>query len=270
MRILIVFAIGLLMGCAAKEKKSMVEKEPPKAEPLAKYVEIAISLREPNGNVAEVRRFYEKLGFVAIEEGGPPVPFVVLSDGVIHLRLDECEFATPRLDYYTADAPKQVARLQELGISVSTEMACARKTNVTNFSDPNGQQLALIQRDHAPVAGPRKSTSLCGNFGEFSIHTNDRDASLEWYRKLGFEVTKFEKPYPWAILRDGNILIGLHQSTEFTKTTLTYFSKDSAQRIEKLKAMGLKFTNEQKNQSGKVANAVLEAPDGQMFFVFEE
>ena len=49
-----------------------------------------------------------------------------------------------------------------------------------------------------------------------------------------------------------------------------YFSKDSADRIEKLKTMGITFTNEQKNAAGKIANAAFTAPDGQMFFVFEE
>src|SRR5258706_16412367 len=149
-------------------------------------------------------------------------------------------------------------------------MACARRINVTNFIDPNNQQLALIETNHAPVAEPRKSKSVLGTFGELSIHTTDRDASVEWYRRLGFGAKKFEKPHPWAIVSDGNMIIGLHQSSEFAKTTLTYFSKDSADRIEKLKAMGMKFTNEQKNAAGKVANAALTAPDEQMFFVFEE
>jgi hypothetical protein len=269
MKWVIMILAGLMVGCAAKEKPAL-QKQAASERPLAAYVQIAISLREVSGGVRAVRPFYEKLGFVAVEEGGEPVPFVVMSDGVIHLRLDECEFPSPRLDYYTSDAPKQVQRLEGLGIMYSTEVACARKVNVTNFSDPNGQQLALIQRDHAPVAEPRKPNSLLGNFGEFSIHTANRDESVEWYRKLGFEAKKFDKPWPWAILSDGRMTIGLHQSDEFSKTTITYFSKDSAERIEKLKGMGFKFSNEQKKSAGKVANAALAGPDGQMFFVFEE
>ena len=46
-------------------------------------------------------------------------------------------------------------RVQKLDIMISTEKACARKVNVTNFIDPNNQQLALIQQNHAPVAEPR-------------------------------------------------------------------------------------------------------------------
>jgi predicted enzyme related to lactoylglutathione lyase len=255
---------ALFAGCAGR--KQMIEGQ----KPLAGYVQIAISLREDSGGIAAMRGFYEKLGFVAIEEGGEPVPYIVFTDGIIHLRVDECQFPSPRLDYYTSDAPTQVERLQKLDIMISTEKACARKVNVTNFIDPNNQQLALIQRDHPPVTEPRKSHSLMGTFGEFSIHTNNLNESLDWYRKLGFQAKTFDKPYPWAILTDGNMTIGLHQSNEFTRTTLTYFSKDSAQRIEKLKAMGFTLTNEQKNAAGKVANAMLSAPDGQTFFVFEE
>jgi predicted enzyme related to lactoylglutathione lyase len=269
MKLAMALLAAAMLGCAAKEKQP-VESATAKERPLAAYAQIAISLREVSGGVGAVRPFYEKLGFVAVEEGGEPVPYVVMSDGVIHLRLDECEFASPRLDYYTSDAPRQVQRLEALGIQISTEKACARKVNVTNFIDPNGQQLALIQRDHAPVAEPRKPNSLLGNFGVFSIHTANRDESVEWYRKLGFEAKKFEKPWPWAILSDGRMTIGLHQSDEFAKTTIAYFSKDSAERIEKLRGMGFKLTNEQKNSAGKVANAALAGPEGQMFFVFEE
>ncbi len=66
------------------------------------------------------------------------------------------------------------------------------------------------------------------------------------------------------------MIIGLHQTNSFARTTLTYYSKDSAQRIEKLKSMGFTFTNEQKNAAGQVTNAMLTAPDGQTFFVFEK
>jgi predicted lactoylglutathione lyase len=266
MRILLL--VLLCLGCAAKEKQLMEVQ--PTTPPLANYLQIAISLREPTGDVSKLRPFYEKLGFKVIDQAGPPVPFLLMTDGLILLRLDECEFATPRLDYFTTDAPNQIKRLESLGISYSTEMACTRKRWVTNFRDPNDQQFAIIEDHRAPLPKDRQSHSACGTFGEFSIHTTNRDASVQFYRNLGFTAQLFETPYPWAILRDGNITIGLHQSDEFTRTTLTYFSKDSVERIEKLKAAGMKFTNEQKNAAGKVANATLQAPDGQMFFIFEE
>ena len=98
----VLLVVGLLAGCAGK--KEIAEN----SKPLAPYVQIAISLREDIGGLAKVRPFYEKLGFTPIEEGGEPVPYVVYTDGVIHLRVDECQFPGPRLDYYTSDAPAQV------------------------------------------------------------------------------------------------------------------------------------------------------------------
>src|SRR5438093_13740016 len=105
----------MLCGCA---KNSSVIVQPAQSDkpPLASYVQIAISLREDSGGIAANRGFYEKLGFVPIEEGGEPVPYVLFTDGVIHLRLDECQFPSPRLDYYTTDAPRQVQRLHNLDI----------------------------------------------------------------------------------------------------------------------------------------------------------
>jgi len=257
-----------LFGCA--KNSSVPVTDVPKNGPLAPYLQIAISLREDVGGLAKVRPFYEKLGFTPIEEGGEPVPYVLYTDGVIHLRVDECQFPSPRLDYYTADAPRQVQRLLSYDLQISTEKACARRVNVTNFLDPNSQQLGIIQQDHSPVLLPRQSHSLLGTFGEFSIHSNNRDESIAWYEKLGFKAAKSEKPWPLALLTDGNIVIGLHQTSTFTRTTLTYYSKDSADRIEKLKSMGFTFTNEEKNAAGRVANAQLTAPDGQTFFIFEK
>src|SRR5215212_9297124 len=123
---------SLLVGCA-KNNSVLVDRN----QPLASYAQIAITLREDVGGLAAVRSFYEKLGFKPIEEGGEPVPYVLYTDGVIHVRVDECQFPSPRLDYYTSDAPRVVERVQALDIMISTEKACARKVNVTNFIDPN-------------------------------------------------------------------------------------------------------------------------------------
>src|SRR6266481_3616817 len=141
--------VGML-GCA-KNSSVIVDQGQASVAPLASYAQIAISLREDVGGLAAVRAFYEKLGFVAIEEGGEPVPYVLFTDGMIHVRVDECQFPSPRLDYYTSDAPAQVERLVKLEIMISTEKACARKVNVTNIIDPNNQQLAIIQQNHSPV-----------------------------------------------------------------------------------------------------------------------
>src|SRR6185436_7700717 len=127
-----------LMGCA-KNRSVIVDEKHGDVAPLAPYAQIAITLREDVGGLAAVRSFYEKLGFKAIEEGGEPVPYVLYTDGVIHVRVDECQFASPRLDYYTSDAPRVVERVQALDIMISTEKACARKVNVTNFIDPDNQ-----------------------------------------------------------------------------------------------------------------------------------
>src|SRR5436309_8228229 len=146
----------MLLGCA-KNSSAIVQPSPTDTKPLANYAQIAISLREDVGGLSKVRPFYEKLGFTPIEEGGEPVPYVLYTDGVIHLRVDECQFLSPRLDYYSADAPKQVERLLDLDLQIATEKACARKVNVTNFLDPSNQQIGIIQQDHAPVAQPRQS-----------------------------------------------------------------------------------------------------------------
>jgi len=102
-----------------------------------------------------------------------------------------------------------------------------------------------------------------------SIPTNDLESSLAFWKKLGFQVTfQSDDPYPWAILSDSLMVLGIHQTTRFNRPALTYFSLDAAERITRLKAEGIPFESELTDQSGRVFNAIARAPDGQLFFLF--
>ena len=54
---------------------------------------------------------------------------------------------------------------------------------------------------------------MIGRFLEISVHAPDVLASLAFYEELGFsQVTTGEAwPYPYAVVTDGRLGIGLHQ-----------------------------------------------------------
>ena len=58
------------------------------------------------------------------------------------------------------------------------------------FPQPFQQGLlhSIIQDHRAPLPKNRTSHSACGTFGEISIHTTNRDTSVEFYRKLGYAI----------------------------------------------------------------------------------
>jgi hypothetical protein len=58
-------------------------------------------------------------------------------------------------------------------------------------------------------------------------------------------------------------VLGIHQTTEFKETALSFFSKDSKDRITTLKKEGFQFIVDL-----DPTNSVLKSPDGQMIFIF--
>lgn len=252
-----------LTGCRTSNSSTTQDtKRPEPPVVLGTYTQISISSK----NIEQSLPFYEKLGFKVLNRDNRPFSAILLSDGVIHLRLEQNTFASPRLDYVYGSALDRDTRVRELtqaGISIT------RSAGLAEFADPNGLHIALVVRQ-LPPPPPNKSFSNAGAFGELAVHTADRDRSIAFYSRLGFEAQSFDQPYPWALLRDGATTIGVHQSPEFLKPTITYFSKSQPERIAKLKQMGLTFHDEKKDRDGQVANATLTSPDGQDFFLFAE
>lgn len=219
---------------------------------LGNYVEIGTSVR----NVAATRAFYEILGFQPLSDS-------VVTDGSIIIRLNSDQSLSPALRY----AGCNIERVKALGLTVQGNSAA--------FTDPNGLRVQLsAQSSEIPMPGGTPLTriplSRCGKFGEFAMPCADARASVAYWRQFGFAQLHFaEEPYPWAILSDGLIILGLHQSKEFTSPTITYFARDSAERIKQLKQDGIPMTPVEPLMGGKVVNAVFQSPDGQRFFLFQ-
>ena len=73
-----------------------------------------------------------------------------------------------------------------------------------------------------------------------------------------------KEPYPHAILSDGLMIIGLHQTKHFNYPAVTYFGIDMEKRLGKLKEKGLINFSEMGNKN----NVVLKTWEGQHFFIF--
>jgi hypothetical protein len=71
-------------------------------------------------------------------------------------------------------------------------------------------------------------------------------------------------PYPHAILTDGLMIVGLHQTNHFTYPAVTYFGMDTAKHIQELKGKGLMNFVEIAGNN----NVSLQTWEGQHFFIF--
>lgn len=103
---------------------------------------------------------------------------------------------------------------------------------------------------------------MLGRFLEISIHTPDIRASLEFYESLGFvQATVGEIwPYPYAVVTDGRLFIGLHGAPIRTPA-LTFVLPELARGIERLRQFGIDF-EEQRIGADTFNRAAFTAPGG--------
>jgi catechol 2,3-dioxygenase-like lactoylglutathione lyase family enzyme len=83
---------------------------------------------------------------------------------------------------------------------------------------------------------------VLGRFLEFSLATPDIRASLDFYAKLGFTQAEAGDawPYPYAVVTDGRICLGLHQQT-LPAPSLTFVKPNLLRHLDALEAQGVEF-----------------------------
>jgi catechol 2,3-dioxygenase-like lactoylglutathione lyase family enzyme len=84
---------------------------------------------------------------------------------------------------------------------------------------------------------------MIGRFHEVSVHSPDVLASLEFYERLGFtQVTVGEAwPYPYAVVADGRLAIGLHGRELAQSPTLAFVLPGLLERLDALEAAGVEI-----------------------------
>lgn len=224
---------------------------------------------------------YEKIGFSKISSNVMPVPWAQVSDGslLIMMRKDSVKYTG--LTYYTKNIESTVAELEKNGIEFIQKPKDEDLTKRYFFKSPDGLNIMLASNvglfkqptgitmlNMNPIAlqsEDKYPNKECGVFGEFCHPVSDLNQSIEYWKKLGFEVkSQMTQPYPWAILSDGLMLIGLHQTKNFTYPAVTYFGLNTEKRVQDLKRKGVTAFTEMTGKN----NVVLKTWEGLHFFLF--
>jgi hypothetical protein len=224
---------------------------------------------------------YEKLGFPKIASNTFPVPWAQVSDGslLIMMRKDPTPYIG--LTYYVSEIEKVVDQLEKDGIVFVSKpkegdpikryyikspdgFNIMLASNLGGFQQPTGiTMLTMKQADF--ISADKYPNKQCGVFGEFAHPVTDLTASIAFWNKLGFKSSgEMKEPYPHAILSDGLMLIGLHQTTHFNYPAITYFGLNTGERVQQLKDKGLKNFSEVAGKN----NVSLTTWEGQHFFIF--
>lgn len=224
---------------------------------------------------------YEKLGFPKIASNDFPAPWAQVSDGslLIMLRKDTTPYIG--LTYYADDVDKVVEQLEKEGIVFAIKpkpgdqikryyiktpdgFNIVISNNLGGFQQPKGITLLTMKPADYNASG-KYPNKQCGAFGEFAQPVSDINVSVAFWKKLGFKsCAEMKQPYPHAILSDGLMIIGLHQTDHFNYPAVTYFGLNTAKRVQQLKENGLQNFSEMQGKN----NVVLKTWEGQHFFIF--
>lgn len=111
---------------------------------------------------------------------------------------------------------------------------------------------------------------MIGRFLEFSVHAPDVLASIEFYEGLGFEQASVGGAwtYPYAVVTDGRIGIGLHGQELPRPSVLSFVQPDLLHRLGDLEARGIEIMD--RRLGADVFNeACFEAPGGHLVRLLE-
>lgn len=243
---------------------------------LGQLVQIVVGV----SNIAQSQAFYERLGFrlMKSKQNSPaPRSWAQLSDGQYRFLLCESAAHYVGVRYLSPAVDKIVRRLEDFEIPTSVRRGESDAIEQATFYAPSELRVEVAHMP-SPGAHPPKgeAQSRCGKFGEFAVPVSNVRRAIAFWEEWGFYKTyESQEPYPWAILNDGMMVLGLHQVVdatepfEFTAPTPTYFAVDMAERIDSLRSEGVPFFQEMTDETGHVANAILQAPGGERIFLFQ-
>ena len=111
---------------------------------------------------------------------------------------------------------------------------------------------------------------MIGRFLEVSVHAPDALQSLAFYEELGFSqaATGEAWPYPYAVVTDGRLGIGLHQRELPQSPLLSFVLPDLHRHIDAFEGLGIEILN--RRLGGDVFNeATIATPGGQLVRLLE-
>lgn len=231
-------------------------------------------------NVRESYDFYRELGFRKLAEDSEPYPWIKLTDDSIIILLYQNGDNYMGLTYFHQGMGQVVSNLQGRGVKFvqrgTTENIFITKTDTivvlveadtnTMFMAKNKMLLDLPESDFHDAS--RYPNKWLGIFGEFSHAVDDLQEAIENWQDLGFRVYhQTDSPYPWALMYDGCMIIGLHETKDFEGAALSFFAPDVRNKVEALSALGINAI-EYTGHGGDENNVVIYTPEGQKIFLF--
>ncbi|MGB0930212.1 MAG: hypothetical protein ACPGVB_05520 [Chitinophagales bacterium] len=232
----------------------------------------------PVSNLTANIIFFEQLGYSRIADCQATESFSILTDGKTHLLLDEGYFGGKGIVYFQANINKTLTTLKSRGCTFSIKNHPNQESIQATFTEPNGTKIILSNHSifqKLPVSSSSSFSLKIGQLSELTLTTLQIDDSLHFWKKMGFNCVFYRS---WenkdfgsrAILSDGLINIGIHETNQFEGMKLTYLDSKMPQRIIEVKKSGIPTHFEMIPIKKKVfAAAGIAAPNGTELYLFK-
>jgi predicted lactoylglutathione lyase len=263
MRCFLVLSVSLIVSIAAHAQHT---QHVAKGSLLGTPTRLVMSCKD----IIKSMSWWTKLGF-------NPVPGIAmhpdsalsLTDGQVIITLVKESLPSPILMFSSSRIKDLRDTLAANNINTTFDLKGPSLGEIRLLS-PNGVYIAVrpvTDEPVKPVSGD--SNIICGRVTEFSIGTSTLKPEREYWEHLGFTIKRTATiPYPYALMTDGSIVVGLHENRDIPTLTITYFAEDMVDRIDRLRKSGVEITEELADPSGKLANGRVISPDGQIVFLF--
>ena len=226
-------------------------------------------------------QFWTLLGFRVAMRHEFPIPWVTITDGALLIMLRQTDEAILSQNFFADNAQALAAEFADAGVTFTEEPSPADMVKRWLFRAPDGQRFAIVQNmaglqqpsglsmlqlyPHRMAESEAYANQVCGMFGELAYPVTDLEESIAFREKIGFRVlSKYSAPRPWAILTNGNAVIGLHQTADFSFPAITYFAVDMSAKIQALREKGVPNISER----GGPGNVQIVTPEQQHLFLF--
>ena len=228
---------------------------------LGHFHEISLETADIRASV----EFYEQLGFCqATTTDTWSHPYGVLTDGRVFLGLHQRSFVSPAVTFVQPGVARLVPDFETRGIPLTVCRIEPEVFNEIGFRDPFGQAIAVLEaRTYSPLTLSPAKMSLCGYFDEFSMPVTNFATVQEFWEPLGFVATEeSDMPYVHLPLTSDFLNIAFHRPRTLDRPMLVFSDPDMASRIERLRELGIAFSDELPRGLDASENALIESPEG--------
>ena len=228
---------------------------------VGNFHEISVETTDIRASV----EFYEQLGFSQATTADTWThPYGVLTDGRIFLGLHQRRFPSPTVTFVHPGVAELVPGLEARGIALTRCETGPEVFNQISFRDPFGQAISVLEaRTFSPVDRRPADLSLCGYFDELSMPVANAAAAREFWEPLGFVATdELDLPYVHLPLTSDYLNIAFHRPRTLDRPMLVFSAADMRSRIERLRELGIRISDELPRGLDANENALLESPEG--------